>query len=348
MSNHTLPDQVYQLLTPQGQLVGSAPDLADEQFLALYRWMVLSRQFSDRMVALQRQGRTGTFAALNGQEAAAALALPLQPDDWLAGSYRDIPAYLCKGVPLLALMETYQGRVGAHYPKETHVLPFQIILGTQMLHAVGIAMGIQYDGKPQVAVGICGDGATSEGDFNEALNFAGVFRAPVVLVVQDNQWAISTQRGHQTAAARIAHRGVGFGVPAYLVDGNDALALYQVMSECVARARAGDGPSLIETITYRLGAHSTADDPTKYRTTDELSEWQARDPLLRYRRFLMDRSLLSPNDDELLHEEVDAEIQAAVEELEALPPQDPTVLFDYVYAEPTPQLREQRAALFPG
>ncbi|MEZ4709305.1 MAG: thiamine pyrophosphate-dependent enzyme [Caldilineaceae bacterium] len=146
----------------------------------------------------------------------------------------------------------------------------------------------------------------------------------------------------------IAHRSVGFGVPAYLVDSNSALALYQVMSECVARARAGDGPSLIETITYRLGAHSTADDPTKYRTTDELSEWQARDPLLRYRRFLMDRSLLSPNDDELLHEEVDAEIQAAVEELEALPPQDPTVLFDYVYAEPTPQLREQRAALFPG
>jgi len=213
-----------------------------------------------------------------------------------------------------------------------------------MLHAVGIAMGIKYERKPQVVVGVCGDGATSEGDFNEALNFAAVFQAPVVLVVQNNGWAISVPRQHQTAAQYIAHRGPGFGVPSYVVDGNDVLAVYQLMADCVAKARAGGGPSLIEAITYRMGAHTTADDPTKYRPENEYQTWVERDPIARFRKFLLDRQLLSEAEVTQYNEAARADVQAAVEALEAMPPLDPAHLFDLVYAEPTAQLRQQKAA----
>jgi pyruvate dehydrogenase E1 component alpha subunit len=191
----------------------------------------------------------------------------------------------------------------------------------------------------------CGDGATSEGDFNEALNFAGVYQAPVVFVVQNNGWAISTPRSKQTAAEYIADRGPGFGIPSYIVDGNDFLALYQIISDAVERARAGNGPTLIEAITYRLGAHTTADDPTKYRDAEEVAYWAKRDPLIRFRNFLTNQKLLTKSEDEQLHEEVAAEIQAAVEAYEALEPQTPDQLFELVYASPPRQLQRQKSRL---
>jgi pyruvate dehydrogenase E1 component alpha subunit len=261
------------------------------------------------------------------------------------GSYRDVLSEMVKGVPPLAIMERYGGRVTTEYHREIHCIPFQVVLATQMLHAAGIAMAIKYEQAPQVVMGICGDGATSQGDFNEALNFAGVFKAPVVFVVQNNGWAISVPRRQQTATEYIAHRGPGFGMPGYVVDGNDLLAVYQVVADCVARARAGYGPSLVEALTYRLGAHTTADDPKKYRSEAELQEWTLRDPLIRYRKFLLDRYLLSEADDKCLYEEVRAQIQKTIERYEALPPPDPDQLFDLVYAEPTPQLQRQRLAL---
>ena len=344
----SIANKMRQILTPEGQVVGELPDLSAEQMISLYRWMVLGRLLSNRMVALQRQGRMGTFGPLDGQEATlVGLAAPLQPKDWLTGSYRELLSYMVKGVPMLSILKYYRGYIDADLPLEARCLPIQIVLATQVLHAVGLAMAIKYEGQPQVAVGVCGDGATSEGDFNEALNFAGVFKAPIVFVVQNNGWAISVPRQKQSAAEYLAHRGVGFGIPGYIVDGNDILAVYQVMADCVARARAGEGPTLIEAITYRLGAHTTADDPKKYRSPAEVETWAERDPITRFHKFLLDRNMLTQAGDEQLHEALTVEIQAVVEALEASTPQDPARLFEVVYAEPTPQLQRQHRELLP-
>jgi pyruvate dehydrogenase E1 component alpha subunit len=342
----TVAEKAHQVLTPQGELVGPLPGLSSEQLIQFYRWMVLERVYSDRMVALQRQGRMGTFAPLNGQEAVAVgIAAPLQPDDWLVGSYRVDISYYIKGVSLVTLMKQWGGIIADDYPREANAMPFQIVLGTQMQHAVGVAQALQYERRSNVVMTTIGDGATSEGDFNEALNFAGVFKVPAIFVVINNGWAISTPRKPQTAAEFIADRGAGFGIPSCVVDGNDVLALYQVVTEAISRARAGDGPTLIEAITYRLAAHTTADDPTKYRSQEELQEWTLRDPISRFRTFLLKQGILTEADDEALQEEVKAEIQAAVEAYEALAPQQPELLFDLVYAEPPPQLRRQREHL---
>src|SRR5262245_58070764 len=248
-----LNENIYQILNAEGQIVGEVPELPAEVFLNLYRWMVFGRVFSDRMVALQRQGRMGTFAPLNGQEAACVgLAAPLQANDWLLGSYRESLPYMVKGVPLLAQLKHWGGYIPDDYPYEAGCLPFQIVLGAQMLHAVGIAQAIKYNKEPHLVIGVCGDGATSEGDFNEALNFAAVFKAPIIFVIQNNGWAISVSRQRQAATESLAQRGAGFGVPGYLVDGNDILAVYKLMSECATRVRAGEGPVLIEMLTYRM------------------------------------------------------------------------------------------------
>src|SRR5436189_3153906 len=297
----------YQILDPEGNLVGEMPKLSAERMLSLYRFMQLGRVFSNKIIALQRQGRASTFGSLVGQEATAVgLAAPLQPQDWLATSYREIASLFVKGVPLATITYSFRGFTPPNWPSETHCLPVQIVIGTQMLHAVGLAMAAKISGDPVVAVGVCGDGATSEGDFNEALNFAGVFQAPVVLVVQNNGWAISVPRHKQTSAQTLAARGAGFGVPSRLVDGNDILAVYAVMQQAIEDARAGHGPMLVETLTYRIGAHTTADDPTRYRDAAEVEAWRAKDPLARFQRFLMSRNMLT--------EEEDRQIIAAVEE----------------------------------
>ncbi len=340
-------DICYQILTPEGEVVGDLPDFSSEQFIDLYRWMVFGRTFSNRMVALQRQGRMGTFAPMDGHEAAAlGMALPLQQKDWLVTSYRETLSHLVKGVPVLAEMKQWGGFVAADYPPDVHCLPFQIVLGTQMPQAVGLAQAIKYKKHPYVVLASCGDGATSQGDFNEALNFAGVFQVPLIVVVHNNQWAISTPRHRQTAATHIADRGLGFGLPSYLVDGGDVFAVYQIVSECVERARAGAGPALIEAVTYRLAAHTTADDPTKYRSLAEVARYAKSDPLRRYRKFLSNHRLLTEDEDKGLHEAVAAEIQAYVEAYESLPPQSPTQLFQCVYAkQPVPQYQQQAAFL---
>lgn len=333
---------VYRVLDEDGTPVSELPDLADEELLNLYRWMVFGRAYSDRMVALQRQGRMGTFAPHTGQEASAAIASPLQDDDWLITSYRELIPVFLKGVPPIAGMDTHSGRFGNRYPPQLHVLPVQVVLATQMLHAVGVAMAIQYEGKANVSVGVCGDGATSEGDFNEALNFAGVFQAPFVGVIHNNQWAISVPRRRQSAVPYLAQRGPAFGLPCHVVDGNDVLAVHKVMADCVARARAGDGPSLVELLTYRMGAHTTADDPTKYRPQAELDEWKAKDPILRFRRFLLATDRLSDSAHEELHESVRTELDALVAEFEASPPTRPEEIFAHVFETPPPQLLRQQ------
>jgi pyruvate dehydrogenase E1 component alpha subunit len=339
-------DQINQTLGPEGQVTGPLPDLSPEKIKELYRWMLFGRIYSDRLVALQRQGRMGTFAPINGQEATSVgLVAPLQPNDWLVASYRETLSYVIKGVPLLEIFKQWGGYVADNYPRSANCMPFQVVLSSQMLHAVGVAQAIKLHHRPDVVIAVCGDGATSEGDFNEALNFASVYQAPVVFVVQNNGWAISTPRQRQTAAEYIANRGPGFGMPGYVVDGNDVLAVYQAVADAVERARAGDGPTLIEAITYRLAAHTTADDPTKYRDPAEVEFWRKRDPLIRTRRFLHDQGRLSEAEDQQLHEEITAEIQAVVVAYEALPAPDPGQLFNLVFAEAPRQLRRQEARL---
>src|SRR6266699_679118 len=336
----------YQILDVEGKLVGEMPDLSAERLLSLYRYMQLGRAFSNKIISLQRQGRATTFGSLAGQEATAVgLAAPLQPQDWLTTSYRELPSLMVKGLPLPTLIYAFRGFTPEHFPKEIHCLPIQIVIGTQMLHAVGLAMAAKISGDKAVAVGVCGDGATSEGDFNEALNFAGVFQAPVVLVVQNNGWAISVPRHRQSAAATLAARGAGFGVPSRLVDGNDILAVYAVMQQAIENARAGHGPMLVETLTYRIGAHTTADDPTRYRDVAEVEAWRAKDPIVRFQRFLGKRGLLDEEQGRRIVEEVEEEVNEAVRIAEAMDPPAPDGFFDWMFAELPPRLQEQREDL---
>src|SRR5712692_4804766 len=336
----------YQVLDPEGNLIGEMPDLSAERMLSLYRFMQLGRVFSNKIIALQRQGRATTFGSLAGQEATAVgLAAPLQPQDWLSTSYREIASLFVKGVPIPTIAYSFRGFTPQNWPAESQCLPIQIVIGTQMLHAVGLAMAAKIAGDPVVSVGVCGDGATSEGDFNEALNFAGVFQAPVVLVIQNNGWAISVPRRKQSAAQTFASRGPGFGVPSRLVDGNDILAVYDIMQEAVERARSGQGPTLVETLTYRIGAHTTADDPTRYRDPAEVEAWRAKDPIVRFQKFLTRRDLLNEDRVRQIVEEVEEEVNEAVQIAEAMPPMAPGSFFDYTSATPSPRLQEQRADL---
>src|SRR2546425_11022488 len=332
----------YQILDIEGNLIGKMPDLSAERLLSLYRAMQLGRAYSNKIIALQRQGRATTFGSLEGQEATTVgLAAPMQPQDWLTTSYRELASLLVKGVPLTTLTYAFRGYTPAYHP-ETHCVPIQIVIGTQMLHAVGLAMAAKISGDPVVAVGVCGDGATSEGDFNEALNFAGVFQAPVVLVVQNNGWAISVPRHRQSAAPTFAARGSGFGVPFELVDGNDILAVYDVMQQAVERARSGQGPTLVETLTYRIGAHTTADDPTRYRDPVEVEAWRAKDPIARFQKFLARRDLLNEERIRQIVEEVEEEVNEAIQVAEAMPPMAPDSFFDYTMANLPPRWQEQR------
>ena len=336
----------YQILDPEGKLVGEMPDLSAERMLSLYRFMLLGRVFSNKIIALQRQGRATTFGSLVGQEATAVgLAAPLQPQDWLSTSYREIASLFVKGVPIPTVAYSFRGFTPQNWPTETHCLPIQIVIGTQMLHAVGLAMAARIAGDPVVSVGVCGDGATSEGDFNEALNFAGVFQAPVVLVVQNNGWAISVPRHKQSSAQTLASRGIGFGVPSELVDGNDILAVYDIMQKAVERARSGQGPTLVETLTYRIGAHTTADDPTRYRDPVEVEAWQAKDPLARFQKFLIRRDLLTEDRAQQTVDELEEEVNEAVRLAEAMPPMAPDSFFGHTMANLSPRLEEQRADL---
>jgi len=336
----------HQILDVEGNLVDEMPNLSPERLLFLYRSMQLGRAFSNKIIALQRQGRATTFGSLMGQEATAVgLAAPMQPQDWLATSYREIASLFVRGVPVPTVTYSFRGFTPPNWPAGSRCLPIQIVLGTQMLHAVGLAMAAKIAGDPVVAVGVCGDGATSEGDFNEALNFAGVYQAPVVLVVQNNGWAISVPRHKQSAAVTFASRGAGFGVPSRLVDGNDILAVYAVMQEAIENARSGHGPMLVETLTYRIGAHTTADDPTRYRDPAEVEAWRAKDPITRFQRFLRKRDLLDEELDRRIVGEVEEEVNEAVRIAESMPAPAPDGFFDWMFASLPPRLQEQRRDL---
>jgi pyruvate dehydrogenase E1 component alpha subunit len=319
------------------------PDLDPDLLRRMYRAMLLGRRLDERMVRLQRQGRIGTFAPIKGQEAAQiGSVVTLAASDWMVPSFRETAAMLWRGWPVEKLLLFFAGYLEGGQPgPEQHDLPITIPVATQLPHAVGLAYAAQYRGDDAVVMAYFGDGATSEGDFHEAMNFAGVWHLPIVFVCQNNQWAISVPLKKQTHSRTIAQKALAYGLPGLQVDGNDVLAVHAACHEAVTRAREGDGPTLIECVTYRLGVHTTADDPTKYRSQEEVAEWERKDPLTRFSAYLDTKHLLEPG----LEEQVDAEIARAVTAFEAVGPADPLTIFDHVYAERPAHLEREREEL---
>lgn len=334
-----------QVLAPSGGLVADTP-VDDDEAVRLYRAMVFARAYDRKAVALQLQGRLATYAPFEGQEAAQIGAVaPLRPDDWLVGTYRDAAAMWRHGYPLELLIATRTGdERGGSPPEGVNILPPSITVGGHMVHAVGLAWAERLRGSSRIALTTFGDGATSEGDFHEALNFAGVFGLGCVFVCQNNGWAISVPRDAQTAAAAIADKAVGYGLSGDHVDGNDVFAVYAAVSEAVERARAGAGATLIEAVTYRIGPHTTGDDPNRYRSREVVDEWRQRDPLERLRRYLAARRRWDEDMQHRIEREATEKIEKAVAAAETLAPFGPGEIFDAMFATPPPHLAEQRAA----
>ncbi len=345
-----LPDTIdyLSILDEHGGVDTALEPAIDGPFLLrLHRTMLLARRFDERLLSLQRQGRIGTFPPISGQEAAhlGAVAM-LRASDWVVPAFREMAADIWRGRSLESIIVYNNGfNEGSRIPADRNDLPISVPVGSQIPHAVGIAWAMRYRGKDDVAMTFFGDGATSQGDFHEGLNFAGVFQLPVVFVCQNNQWAISIPRSKQTRSKTLAQKAIAYGIPGIQVDGNDILAVYVAAREAVERARAGGGATLIECVTYRMAVHTTADDPKRYRTEAEVEEWRRKDPIPRFQGYLMAKGLLNEGAVKAEEEAIAAEIQAAVEraeeEMKALG--DPALMFEHAYAEMPASLKEQRA-----
>jgi len=337
-----------QILAPDGTVPdGYQAPLGDADLLSAYRSMLLSRRVDERAFNLQRQGRLGVFSPVNGQEASViGSAFALDPTrDWVVPQYRELPAMLHHGYSLERFLLYCMGNPeGNRMPDGVNLLPIQISLATQLPHAVGLAWGLRHQGRDGVVCVYFGDGASSEGDFHEACNLAGVQRAPVIFLLQNNRWAISTPVSKQTAGS-FAPRAAGYGFPGELVDGNDFFAVYEATARAVTRARTGEGPTLIESRTYRMGPHNTADDPTRYVDPAELEVHRALDPVVRLRGFLLDADLLSDELEQRMRAEIEEELAAAVAAAEARGAGRSEQIFDHVYADPPLRFLDQRRAL---
>ncbi len=313
----------------------------------LYAELVRGRRYNVQATALTKQGRLAVYPSSTGQEACeVAAALALQERDWLFPSYRDTLAAVARGVDPVQALTLLRGDWHTGYdPYEHRVAPLSTPLATQLPHAVGLAHAAHLKGDDVVALALVGDGGTSEGDFHEALNFAAVWQAPVVFLVQNNGFAISVPLAKQTAAPSLAHKAVGYGMPGRLVDGNDAVAVHQVLAEALAHARTGGGPTLIEAVTYRIDAHTNADDATRYRGDSEVEAWREHDPIALLEGELTARGIVDEDGIRAVREEAEAMAADLRERMNQDPVLDPMDLFAHVYAEPTPQLREQRDQL---
>lgn len=335
-------------LDADGKSVGQLPEFAADfsHVIALYRALVRTRGFDAKAVALQRTGRLGTFASSIGQEAVSVgVVSAMQSDDVLVPSFREHGGQLLRGVTPLELFLYWGGdERGSAFAGPRQDFPISVPVGSHAPHAAGVALAFKLRREPRVAVCIFGDGATSKGDVAEALNMAGVWRLPVVFVVTNNQWAISVPRDRQSAAQTLAQKAIAAGMPGEQVDGNDVLAVRAVASMAIERARRGDGPSLIEALTYRLGDHTTSDDASRYREDAAVTSHWREEPLLRVRRYLTDGGHWTKEDEDHLLRDTAAEIDAAAAAYLATPPQDPESVFDYTFAELPKELVKQREA----
>ena len=348
------PDDAIRVLDESGRVVDGAslPDLDDDGFVDLYRGMRLIRHFDERAVRLQRQGRMGTFPPLRGQEAAQiGSAAALGDDDWVFPSYREHGVAYVMGMPLKRTLQYWMGDArGNRPPAGLNLFPIAVPIATQIPHATGAALAATYrDEVDRAFVAYFGDGATSEGDFHEGLNFAGVFDVPAVFFCNNNQWAISVPRDRQTAAETLAQKAGAYGFAGVQVDGMDPLAVYAVTEAALAKAKdPADGerrPTLIEAVQYRFGAHTTADDPSAYRSAAEVEAWERRDPVPRLESFLVETGRLDAEAIDAIEVDVAEEVGAAIEAAEGEARPQPSAVFEDVYGEPTPRLIEQHDSL---
>lgn len=319
----------------------------DDELIAAYEQLVIGRRVNDQNSALVRQGRMAVYPSSHGQEACqVAAALCLSEGDWMFPTYRDSVAVMARGVDPVQTMTLFRGDWHSGYNPAKHKVGIQCTpLTTQLLHAVGVAHAAKLRGEDTVVLAMCGDGATSEGDFHEALNFAAVFHLPVVFFVQNNKYAISVPLAHQSVAPSLAHKAVGYGMAGERVDGNDVVALLAVLDRAVKLAREGSGPLLVEAHTYRMQAHTNADDATRYRQDSEVAEWMAKDPVSRMKTYLTDRGLLNGGTEAKIAAKAEAVATQLREGLSEEVPVDPQDLFRHVFSAPTPQLKEQSAML---
>src|SRR5699024_2373973 len=338
-------DKQYNILDINGQITlpEDLPSLNDEQLVYLYKTMIYSRIIDEKALSYQRQGRMLTYAPNIGQEAAqVGSAYAMEEDDWLVPSFRELGALLIRGVPLEKIyLYWYGNEFGSHLEADMKVLPVSVPISSQFQHATGIGMANNIKKENNVVVTYVGDGGTSHGDFHEALNFASVFKVPVVFIVQNNQYAISLPRHRQTASKTIAQKAVAYGMPGILVDGNDIFAMYSATKEAINRARNGEGPTLIEAYTYRLGAHTTSDDPTKYREDAEVEEWKEKDPILRFKKYLLAKGLINDEWEEKIKKELNDKVGKIFEEIEGKSDTEIEDIFKYQYETMPPQLEEQ-------
>jgi pyruvate dehydrogenase E1 component alpha subunit/2-oxoisovalerate dehydrogenase E1 component alpha subunit len=347
---------LFGVLGEDGKIKPGVPMPDSALLLRMYREMKRVRILDERMVMLQRQGRVGFYGACTGQEAAVvATGLAAAPEDWIFPALRENAVMLVRGFPLVSYVAQVYGssadplkgrQMPAHISsRSVNQVSWSSCIATQIPHAVGAAWAAKLKGDPVVTLGFMGDGATSESDFHAALNFAGIFRLPTVLICQNNQWAISVPFAKQTASPTIAVKAYAYGMGGIRVDGNDVVAVHQVLSEAIARARGGEGPTFIELLTYRIAPHSTSDDPTRYRSNAEVEVWLRRDPLDRLVRFLRSQDLLTAAEEERVEQEAAREIRDAIDEVEASGPPELSSLFEDVYAEKPWHLAEQCAEL---
>ncbi|MEK6902335.1 MAG: pyruvate dehydrogenase (acetyl-transferring) E1 component subunit alpha [archaeon] len=320
------------------------PTLTNPQLIDLFSWMTVLRIFDDKALKLQRQGRIGTYASSLGQEACTVgSGFAMKPQDWTFPAFREHGVFFVRGTPLVRVLQYWGGdERGSKAAADVNCFPVSIPVGSQPLHAVGAAMAMKLKKKDAVSIGYFGDGGSSEGDTLEAMNWAGVFQAPVVLICQNNQFAISEPRSLQTRAQTIAQKGIAFGLDCLQVDGNDVLACYKATLDAIEKARAGKGPTLLEFDTYRMGDHTTADDSTRYRTKEELETWRKRDPIARLRTYLMSEGVLTPQLEEQITADAVVLVDKAVQEYESMPAPKPEDMFDYLYKDMPPELAEQK------
>ncbi len=349
-----MSDALYAVLDADGKAdPAHDPGIAPALLVRLYESMLLVRTLDARMMNLQRQGRIGFFGTTTGEEAAVlGSAAAVKDSDWVFPALRQGAVLLWRGFPLTAYVAQLIGNTGdvlnghqmpCHYAdRSVNVVSWSSCIATQLPHAVGMAWAARFKGKDDIAVGYLGDGATSSPDFHAAMNFAGVWKAPVVFVCQNNQWAISVPVSAQTAVTELTRKADGYGVPAVRVDGNDVLAVYAAVRDAAARARQGGGPTFVECVTFRMGGHSSSDDPTRYRADAQVEEWRKKDPVERFRRYLEGRGLWDTAREEAGTARLNDAIGAAIKEAEAMPLPPPESMFDSVYAALPWNLREQR------
>lgn len=349
--------EMFQIIEPEGSYNEALePSLTSEELKKLYRLMVYTRIHDIKATMLQRQGRASFYASSMGQEAThIGSAFALSPEDWIVPQFREPGVALLRGMPLRTMIAHLFGNVndlfeGHNMPnmwadKALNIVSPSAPVGSQLPMAVGIAMAAKYCGDKIVALTYFGDGATSTHGFHSAMNFAGVFRAPLIFVCQNNQWAISLPVKKQTASKNIAIKAGAYGFDGIRVDGNDILAVYKVTKEAVEKARRSEGPTLIEAVTYRLGAHSTADDPKKYRSEQEVEEWKRRDPIIRFKQYLEKKKLLTDDEAATIEREAEQDWAEAIKAEETVPPPPIESLFDCVYVAMPWHLEEQKKEL---